>query len=323
MIDGFAWRKANEIRGGTTMSITPDTPQLNDNFGPEAPPSTPLWIPILIVVLFIGLGVTLYVGYTSRTRLENDLATGNAHADLLNKELEQTNSRVALLRAQLDVTSQKLGLTQEELARARTLAQTIQKQQQASDAQLGEQIGQVKQESEQKIGEVSTDLSGAKTDIASTKKDLDDTKGKLTSTIGDLGVQSGLIARNREEVEALKRLNERNIFDFNLTKSKNPQRVGPIQVTLRSTDPKHFRFTMTVIADDKAIEKKDRNVDEPMQFYVRGTHAPYEIVVFEVTKDRATGYLSTSKDSGPAAAAAPAAAPGAGTPATAAPAKAQ
>jgi predicted nucleic acid-binding Zn-ribbon protein len=294
------------------MSITPDTTPHADDYEAPPPASTPLWIPILIVLLFIGLGAVSYAGYTSRTRLErleNDLSTSNAHADLLSKELEQTNGRVAALRGQLDVTSQKLGLTQDELARARTLAQTIQKQQQASDAQLGEQIGQVKQESEQKIGEVSTDLTGAKTDIASTKKDLDDTKSKLTSTIGDLGVQSGLIARNREEVEALKRLNERNIFDFNLTKSKNPQRVGPIQITLRSTDPKRFRFTMTVIADDKAIEKKDRNVDEPMQFYVRGTHTPYEIVVFEVTKDRATGYLSTSKDTGAApAAAAPSAA---------------
>lgn len=290
------------------MSITPDTTPHADDYEAPPPASTPLWIPILIVLLFVGLGAVSYAGYASRIRLENDLATSNAHADLISKELEQTNTRVAALRGQLDVTSQKLGLTQDELARARTLAQTIQKQQQASDAQLGEQIGQVKQESEQKIGEVSTDLTGAKTDIASTKKDLDDTKSKLTSTIGDLGVQSGLIARNREEVEALKRLNERNIFDFNLTKSKNPQRVGPIQLTLRSTDPKRFRFTMTVIADDKAIEKKDRNVDEPMQFYVRGTHTPYEIVVFEVTKDRATGYLSTSKDTGAAPAAAPSAA---------------
>jgi hypothetical protein len=304
------------------MSITPDTTPHADDYEAPPPASTPLWIPILIVLLFVGLGVVSYAGYTSRIRLENDLATSNAHADLISKELEQTNTRVAALRGQLDVTSQKLGLTQDELARARTLAQTIQKQQQASDAQLGEQIGQVKQESEQKIGEVSTDLTGAKTDIASTKKDLDDTKSKLTSTIGDLGVQSGLIARNREEVEALKRLNERNIFDFNLTKSKNPQRVGPIQITLRSTDPKRFRFTMTVIADDKAIEKKDRNVDEPMQFYVRGTHTPYEIVVFEVTKDRATGYLSTSKDTGPPpAAAAPSAAASPANAPTASPAR--
>jgi len=288
------------------MSITPNTPQVNETYVAE-PASTPRWIPIVIILLFVGIGVIAYIGYKSRTQLQSDLNTANAHSDLLSKELEQTNSRVALLRGQLDVTSQKLGLTQTELARARTLAQTIQKQQQENDAKLGQQIGQVKQESEAKIGQVSTDLTGAKTDIASTRKDLEDTRSKLTSTVGDLGVQSGLIARNREEVDALKRLNERNIYEFNLTKSKAPQKVGPIQVTLRNTDPKRFRFTMTVIADDKAIEKKDRNVDEPMQFYVRGNRVPYEIVVFEVSKDRATGYLSTSKDvasaAGPAAAA--------------------
>src|SRR5580704_15715411 len=113
------------------MSITPDpTPHVNDY---EAPPpaSTPLWIPILIGLLFAGLGAVIYAGYASRTRLErleSDLSASNTHADLLSKELEQTNARVAGLRGQLDVTSQKLGLTQDELARARTLAQTIQKQ---------------------------------------------------------------------------------------------------------------------------------------------------------------------------------------------------
>ena len=111
-----------------------------------------------------------------------------------------------------------------------------------------------------------------------------------------MGVQSGLIARNSEDLEALKRLNERNIFDFNLTKIQEAaaRRAHPDRP--QSTDPKHYRFTMTVVADDKAIEKKDRNVDEPMQFYVHGARAPYEIVVFEVTKDNVTGYLSTPKD---------------------------
>jgi hypothetical protein len=133
-----------------------------------------------------------------------------------------------------------------------------------------------------------------------------------------LNGQGVLIARNHEELDALRRLNERNIFDFKLTKSKNAQHVGPIQILLRNTDPKKYKFTMTVIADDKAIEKKDRNVDEPMQFYIRGVRAPYEMVIFEVTKDGATGYLSTPKE---IASAAPAAAPG-GAPATA-PAKSQ
>ena len=140
---------------------------------------------------------------------------------------------------------------------------------------------------------------------------MEDTKKNLTTAVGDLNGQGVLIARSHEELENLRRLNERNIYDFKLTKSKNPQHVGPIQILLRSTDPKHYKFTMTVIADDKSIEKKDRNVDEPMQLYVRGVRAPYEMVVFEVTKDGANGYLSTPKD-----AAAPAPSGGAASGAT-------
>lgn len=281
------------------MSTTPNGPK-DETYVYESP-SVPTWIPIVVVVLVLGLAGLGYEAYAAHTQLQDlqtSLTTSNSHADLLGKQLDETNSRIAQMRGQLDVTSQKLGLTQDELARARTLAQTIQKQQTESDAKLGAQIGQVQQESDQKIGQVATDLTGAKTDISSTQKDLADTKAKLTSTVGDLGVQSGLIARTQEDVEALKRLGERNIYDFNISKSKTPQHIGPVQATLKNTDPKHFRFSMTLIADDKTIEKKDRNVDEPMQFYVRGARSPYEIVVFEVTKDHITGYLSTPKDAG-------------------------
>ena len=289
------------------MSITPNVPQgpqgNDETYNYEQSP-TPRWIPIVIILLFIALAGVAYMGYTSRTKLANDLNASNERADLLSKQLDETNSRVALLRGQLDVTSQKLGLTQAELSRARTLAQQIQQDQKSSDAKLADQLGQVQQnqkESEAKLGQVSTDLGGAKTDIASTRKDLDETRNTLKTTIGDLGLASGRIAHNEQEVEALKRLNERNIYDFKLTKSKKPERVGPIQMLLRNTDPKRYRFTITVTADDKAIEKKDRNINEPLQFYVRGAHAPYEIVVFDVTKNGASGYLSTPKEMASAA----------------------
>src|SRR5690242_13665550 len=311
------------------MSITPNVP-------PNAPPNegyvyeptpTPRWIPLVIVVLFLGVGALAYIGYSSRTQLQYALAQSNSHADVLSKELEQTNSRLASVRGQLDVTSQKLGLTQAELARARSMAQQIQQEQEDSDAKLVAQIGQVQKENEAKIGQVSNDLTGAKSDIAATKKDLDDTKKNLTTAVGDLNQQGVLIARNGEELEVLKHLNDRNIYDFKLTKSKQPQHVGPVQIVLHSTDPKRYKFDMTVIADDKSIDKKDRNVDEPMQFYVRGVRAPYELVVMEVTKNGVNGYLSTPKETGSSApsgsgASGAASAPGAAPTAAAAPASA-
>ncbi len=277
------------------MSTTPNVSGPGESHFDETP-ATPRWIIIGFVVVFALVGCLLYAVYAARTKLEADLVKANDKAALLSAQVDQTNSRVADLKGQLEVTSEKLGLTQGELARARSLAQSIRKQQKASDEKLGAQIGQVKQESEAKIGQVSSELGGAKTDIETTRKDLESTKTKLERTIGDLGVQSGLIARNREEVEELKRRGERNIFDFDLRKTKQASRVGPIQLTLRKVDTKKFRYTMTVYADDKSIEKRDKTVNEPVQFYVKGARAPYEIVVFEVSKDHAVGYLSTPKE---------------------------
>ena len=99
-----------------------------------------------------------------------------------------------------------------------------------------------------------------------------------------------------DEVEELKRMGERDIFEFTIAKSSRaPDRVGPIQVQLRKVDTKHFKYTLNVVADDKSIEKKDKTVGEPIQFYVHGARAPYEIVVFDLTKDTVKGYLSTPK----------------------------
>src|SRR6202162_2094316 len=290
------------VRQGAMMSISPNVPEPSGNetnFYEAAP--TPRWIMVVFVVAFVLIAYLLYAGNTEKSKLEPDLAQANSKEAILSVQIDQTNSRVADLKGQLEVTTQKLGFTQAELAQARALAQNIRQTQKDSDDKLTAQIGQVKQDTDAKIGQVSTDLTGAKTDISATKQDLEATKAKLTSTVGDLGVQSGLIARNQEELDQLKRQGERNIFELHLTKSKTPTHVGPIQVTLTKTDPKKFKYTMTVIADDKTVEKRDKTADEPVQFYVKGVPRPYEIVVFDVSKDKVNGYLSTPKDAGTAA----------------------
>jgi predicted nucleic acid-binding Zn-ribbon protein len=281
------------------MSITPSGPE------PKEPPketyeyetaSTPRWIIVVFVAAFGLIGYIVYAGNAAKTKLESDLAQTNSKDAVLTAQIDQTNSRVADLKGQLEVTTQKLGFTQAELAQARSLAQNIRQSQQDSDAKLTAQIGQVKQDTDTKIGAVSTDLTGAKSDISATKQDLEATKAKLTSTVGDLDGEKTVIARNYEELQDLKRLGERNIFEMHLTRSKTPTRVGPIQVTLTKTDPKKFKYTMMLIADDKTIEKKDRTADEPVQFYIHGVPRPYEIVIFDVTKDKVNGYLSTPKE---------------------------
>ena len=277
------------------MSTSPTLPESDQSYH-DTSASVPRWILVAFIAVFALVGYLLYANYSTRTKLEADLARTNERSRVLSAQVDQANARLAEMKGQLDVTSQKLGLTQEELARARSLTQTIRKEQKTSDERLVAQIGQVKQESETKIGQVSTELGGAKTDIESTKKDLEATKSKLEHSVGDMGVMSGLIARNREDLEELKRRGERNIFEFDLRKSKTPQKVGPVQLKLQKVDTKRYKYTMVVYADDKTVEKKDKTVNEPVQFYVKGAHGPYEVVVFEVSKDRTTGYLSTPKE---------------------------
>src|SRR5580704_8360314 len=303
------------------MSISPNVPSPQESYHYEST-STPRWIAILFGVLFVALVVLGYSSYSGQSRLQGDLAKAQDQNKLLAAQLDQANARLADLKGNIEVTQQKVGMTQAELAKARSRAESIRNDQIASDQKLATQLTQVQKESDEKIGAVATEVGGAKKDIADTKTDLETTKGKLERATGDMGVMSGLIAHNRDDLEELKRRGDRNYYEFKVTKSKTPQRVGPVQVTLNKTDQKKGKYTMTVFVDDRSIEKRDKTAGEPVQFYLKGSSrmAPYEIVVFDVGKNDITATFPLPKEgvgggggsSAPAAAtpaAAPAAAP--------------
>jgi hypothetical protein len=297
------------------MSISPNVPDPQESYRYEHL-GTPRWIPVLFVVLIIAVALLAYAGYSVQSRMQQELAKAEEQNKILTAQLEQANGRFADLKGQMDVTSQKIGMTQAELADAKSRAEGIRKAQAASDQRLSQEISAAQKESEAKIGAVATDVTGAKKDIESTKSDLEATKSKLDRSMGDMNVMSGLIARNHDDLEELKRKGDRNYYEFTLQKAKTPQRVGPVQMSLNKTDPKKAKYTMTLLVDDKAIEKKDKTAGEPVQFYVKGSArlTPYEIVVFDVGKNQLTGYLATPKEGGanaPAPAPAPASAPAA------------
>jgi predicted nucleic acid-binding Zn-ribbon protein len=289
------------------MSISPNVPNPQESYHYENL-GTPRWIPVLFALLFVALGVMAYAGHSVQSRLEQELSKAEDQNKILSAQLEQANGRMAEIKGKLDVTSQKIGMTQAEVADARSRAEAIRKSQIASDQKLTQQITESQKESEAKIGAVATDVSGAKKDIEATRTDLEATKSKLERASGDMGVMSGLIARNKDDLEELKRRGDRNYYEFTLQKTKTPQRVGPVQMSLNKTDQKKSKYTLTVLADDKSIEKKDKTTGEPVQFYVKGVakQSPYEIVVFDVGKNQISGYLATPKDT-PAATSAPAA----------------
>jgi hypothetical protein len=111
-----------------------------------------------------------------------------------------------------------------------------------------------------------------------------------------MGVMSGLIATNGRELQALRELGERDYYEFTLTKTNIPQKVGDIQVMVKKTDPKKNRFTLEILVEDKKVEKKDRNLNEPVQFYVASkARQPYELVVNEIRKSQVVGYLAVPK----------------------------
>ena len=225
-----------------------------------------------------------------RDATQVNTASQSRHLDTLKQELETARNQAKSLstQAKADAT-----------ARAEELAKELQ----AEQAKSAEELSGVKQASEAasanltaKIGDVSSDVGTVKTQLGSTQVELQKTVAQLKSVQGDLGVQSGLIATNGQELAALRRLGERNYFEFKLGRTKQRQRVGDISLLLKRADPKRNQFTIEVMADDKLTEKRDKNVNEPVQFYTSKAKQPYELVVNQVQKDLIVGYLATPKE---------------------------
>ena len=216
------------------------------------------------------------------------------HLETLKADLE-----AAQKKARDDARSMSSQAKAEAQAHAEQLARQIQAEEAKVQQQVSSEISEVKSAANTanaKIADVSTDVGGVKTQVSATQAELQKTIADLKSTRGDLGVQSGLIATNASELQALKRLGERNYFEFKLGKTKERQRVGDVTLLLKKTDPKKNKYTVEVMADDKLTEKKDKNVNEPIQFYTSKARQPYEIVVNQVQKDLIVGYLATPKE---------------------------
>ena len=207
------------------------------------------------------------------------------------KELVETTEEEIVARARA-VESRVLGET-------KTLQQEIEATRETSEAKISEVGGQLEEYRETTKTEVvvlEDRVDTVNKELEAQRTELEKTIAELTSVKGDLGVQSGLIATNGDELEALKRLGERNYYEFNLGRTKKPQRVGPVSVKLTGTDRDKNRFSIELWADDKRIVKRRKTLLEPVQFYVQGARAPYELVVNKIDKGVIEGYLATPKD---------------------------
>ena len=182
--------------------------------------------------------------------------------------------------------------------RTAQLAEQLGEEQKNQHKEVVGELGQIKQNeasASAKIEGVNADIVNIKNDVASTRYELQQTVSALKRIDGDLGVQSGYIATNAKELQALKMLGERNYFDFRIARTGKPEHVGEVSIILKKTDAKRSKYWLEVLAGDKKTEKREKTVNEPVQFYLSRVRTPFEIVVNEVQKDYIVGYLSAPK----------------------------
>jgi chromosome segregation ATPase len=274
------------------------------------PPSSPNWkVPVLIAVLAILAISNIYLFVQmDHVRAENR-AEMQKLTQMFNTSLEKfridSSEEVRVSRERLEQVQKQLDRSRREAASAVGQAkldaqkrvqelQTTLASEQAAQQQAIAAVKQSADTANTQIASVSTDVGNVKTEVATQKGQLEETIANLKRATGELDNHESLIATNAKELRALRELGERNYVDLKLSKTKKPQRFGDVLVELKKADPKHNKFTIQITANDKTVEKKDRNINEPIQFYT-GNSQPDEIVINEVRKDEIVGYLAMPK----------------------------
>src|SRR5208337_4686109 len=246
--------------------------------------SSRLVLSVLVTVTVIYMIVSLVLIVHTRKQLTQNQASQQASIQrLLQRQLETQTQ----LTASTEALARRLDLDEHEFQSQIEAKSGNFHRQQRELAKLLQ--SEVEQQQEQ-MGQFTGEVSNMRTELSSTN-------AKREHAIGDLNGQRHLIARTREELEELRHRGDRNYYEFTLHKGAAPTPVSTVSLQLKKVDPKRNKYTVNVIADDRTIEKKDRGVAEPLQFYTGRDRQLYEVVIFTTEKNGVTGYLSTPKSS--------------------------
>jgi hypothetical protein len=248
----------------------------------------------IAVALLAAVGGLVW-SYTLNSRLttqQTELTEAQQQNAKQAADLRETEAR---LQVATDELGKQNGLTQKELEqRAQAIIQREQADAQKLETEQKQTEQQVSTVSNQ-VSTVQTDVGGVKTDLTKTQSDLAATESQLQSVRGDLSSTNSVIARNHDELVTLEHRGDRNFYEFTLTKGQRKP-VGTVSLELKKVDPKKNMYTLVVYADDKAVQKPNRGLDEPLQFYSGKDPALFEVVVNSInSKNQVTGYLSTPK----------------------------
>ena len=251
---------------------------------------SPRWMGIAVVGLailsLVGVGMAWNAGGHARDAeqaLAAQAKTFQANQDGISQRMAQAERTNAELQSEVNLVGDKLKLTEDQLATARS-------QVKQSRADYTKKLNDVQSTLATKAS--ADDVKALGTDVNGVKTDLDSTKGNLEQLRGEHGE---LIARNHEELEQLKRMGERDYYEFTLTAKGQKEHVGQTQIEMRSASAKKHQYTVALYVDDMRLEKKNKSINEPIYFYAGGSRQPMELVVNQVTDKKITGYLSAPK----------------------------
>jgi len=268
---------------------------------------------ILILALVIAVGYLLYDSHQSQLKSQTDITKILSRIQELENVNKASETKLADLRGEISQTQQSFGSAKEELQRTtqkisaegqRTKAELSKALSSKADTaqinQVQEQVQAARTDAETKIGQVSTEVGGVKSDVNTVKSDLASTRRDLEGTQRQLvdvrETLSAAVAKNSGELAELRRKGERDYIEFQIPKKNQVTKVEDIRLALTKTDSKKGKFNIQIIVDDNKLEKRDRTINEPLQFLVGHNHIRYELVINWVKKDSAGGYLSIPKD---------------------------
>jgi chromosome segregation ATPase len=283
-----------------------------------APPPQAGMIPdsvktFVLFILVVAVGYLLFDNYQFQQKSQADIAKLSSQVSVLQNMDKASEAKLLGLKEEITGTQQAVGSTKADLKKTAQQAQAIQVEGQRTKAELSQalsskadtaqvqaQVQAAKSDAEAKIGQVSTEVGGVKTEVGAVKTDLANTKRDLEGTQRQLvdvrETLTAAVAKNSSELSELRRKGERDYVEFEIPKKNQLTKVEDIRVLLRGTDPKKGKYTLQIIVDDNKLEKKDRGINEPIQFLVGRNRVRYEIVINWVQKDKAGGYLSIPKD---------------------------
>ncbi|HEY6129217.1 MAG TPA: hypothetical protein VIW23_13645 [Candidatus Acidoferrum sp.] len=259
---------------------------------PAVVAGTPRWVGLAVAVLgalsLLGLGVAWSAMNHANSVDRATQAALKQQDDSLGQRLSKAEDENQQLQSDLKVVTDKLNVTQADLISAR-------KQNKMAAVNYSKKLNELGTNVNAQLATKasSDDVSKLGGDVTGVKTDLDATKNSIQMARSEMGT---LIARNHDEIDQLRRMGQRDYYEFTVTRKAGAQKVGSIQVQLQGTNPKKNQFTINVLADDKNFEKKNRSVNEPIFFYMGGTRQAVELVINKVSKTTATGYLSVPKN---------------------------